>query len=996
MASTKIKGHRIEDKSIEDKHLKDGLKFKEGGRVVLNFPTHSNAADLSIEEKNILTQHGNADNLHYHTGGGGGPEGIYTNEERDAQLLKLNLMVNSARYKIDKSVRDTLDTDDSVDYGLLSAPAPLCTVYSDNPAISGVLPPEKEYTYAVVYTNKYGATNITASSTVKTSTGLNNAVSLLLQNVPVTNTGFEIYRTEEEVATVVGEFDSYNKFINDQYLRFNLDYGDKTSGMSSLRFIVKGNDATREYNSYADMLLGSNKYFSPKGENISTIVSKPVPYEYIIFNMNKVKSMARLDVIWGPEPNLVPQDYELYYTDDPDTIYGFNVTWKKLDFINKKVDYRNNELNISTDGIITENTITNNSRCENVFIFDKTRDIMALKIVVTRTLNDVRLFALRGMSEPQGDNTRLMYKLDAPISLSEYKSLSFDIKSNGDNKKLVLALSNSKDSDINTSTITTIVNSNNTTSYNVGYPYTMCRAYINQAWANSYDKYDKMRIGIRAVPNQYIEFDNVFMIIGSTYNGSTFSPKPIVNIPITFDGKYEYNAIAPSDGLIWSDWFDCPWSSSTYTHYSSSKIFTTSLFLKSGKLCCYGSGTSYYQKSAVGMEDVPYIGDMGMSGMGSGSFVQQLQVAKSSSPRVDVKANYTYSADDYNVWQRHIVAIPKCPEEARYDTLTIMAMDGITTGQTFYVDNVKATRKEEIKTGVTPIGSKGFTNIPNIILDNSTIAESQTYPAQLAPQCIGLSFNEIKVIDSLKIMYGVAAYRGTQYSIQYTDALDADINDLYTDEKWKEVTRLSVGDVGAPSPFTGQVIGSMVYNNNLYAHMVNHSFDPVSAKAIRVVVFSVNNSEVPLRCSRIAAYNYCESGEFNLIYKHNTKVSENHVFTDDGKPSQTIKPSDINTTGSNGVAYDRFLNVVKLVDGVNEGTVYFKPIKMPLYKHILTTAQYTGDIKFYISNDGGLSFYPVALEKLHSFSSQSESLTAKAVMRGKNASINALAYLYTL
>ena len=69
---------------------------------------------------------------------------------------------------------------------------------------------------------------------------------------------------------------------------------------------------------------------------------------------------------------------------------------------------------------------------------------------------------------------------------------------------------------------------------------------------------------------------------------------------------------------------------------------------------------------------------------------------------------------------------------------------------------------------------------------------------------------------------------------------------------------------------------------------------------------------------------------------------------------------------------------------------------MPLYRHILMTAQYTGDVTFYVSNDTGTTFHKVPLEKLLSFTSQSETLTVKAVLRGSGAAVNAIAFLYTL
>ena len=54
--STKIKGKRIAPHTLTKEHFVEGIKFNEGEDIVLNFPTHDNSSDLSLEQKQILTQ----------------------------------------------------------------------------------------------------------------------------------------------------------------------------------------------------------------------------------------------------------------------------------------------------------------------------------------------------------------------------------------------------------------------------------------------------------------------------------------------------------------------------------------------------------------------------------------------------------------------------------------------------------------------------------------------------------------------------------------------------------------------------------------------------------------------------------------------------------------------------------------------------------------------------------------------------------------------------
>jgi hypothetical protein len=139
-----------------------------------------------------------------------------------------------------------------------------------------------------------------------------------------------------------------------------------------------------------------------------------------------------------------------------------------------------------------------------------------------------------------------------------------------------------------------------------------------------------------------------------------------------------------------------------------------------------------------------------------------------------------------------------------------------------------------------------------------------------------------------------------------------------------------------------------------------------------------------------------DMGELKLIYEKNSTVNPGDYLIDDGKPTGTGAPSPLNTTGSYNVYYDSALGLVRVIDPTKQGVIHLRQLDLGLYIHLLMTAQTTGTVNFYVSNDTGLIYQKVSLDQLYDFATQSTSLRIKITLDSADATLNAMALLYSL
>lgn len=992
MGVTQLKGHRIGEKQIEQKHLHDSFILPED-RLKLNYPTHDNVGDLTAAQKNTLTQMGNGDSLHYHTGGGGGPQGIYTNAERDVQLLKLSMLVNATKWGMDKSVKDLFDDDASIYYGLRNAISPTLVNITDDPSIGGLLPANTSYTYGVAFKTLYGETAVSNTTVITTGSGTNNAIKISIDEAPVGNKGMKLFRSTGDVEQVIVENENITEWNNPYNLDVSLNGTDKTAGLSSFKVSTKGftNANGGVIRNSSNIAYGVGRRVLNDGQQLSTQILKNPPFEYLIQINNKAVA-ARLDIIWDSNPSQIPLSYEVYYTTDYIPTDITSVNWNKFERLSKFRTAFNVPLSISTDGDIVDNyKITSNTRSQNIFSFKAVANITAIKIKVINVqskcqLNDVRLF-----TETNSTNLSIFKDFNGPQDFRAFKTLKLDMKSNARHKdNLKIAFEKSTESI--GSTVADIPYSCTQAAVNLTGYSVRCRS--NQG--NSFNRYgyDRIRIQLNPEPNQYLRLENIYIHVdlqsGHIHSSAGYDITGVdtVVIPVTFNNGLSYYDGTPT-GAIYSDWIPVQFPNITFNSY----IVTFRVITGSLKWYSYEYTESYLTTTNGYEGDLKWNGYVPVnSNQFNYGYIQRIEVGKSNSQYMD----FDHFVDSVSEkWHRHYITLPTGEGTNDVKNLRLL-FNNITLDQDIFIDNVSLSRSDDtVKTLATITGSNGCLTPTNVKLnDNSTFVSDLT-PTNAAPKNIMFEYSATQQINKLLMFFGSPTTAGKSYAIQYTTDLTANVNDAVGDTKWLPVSGIIIGEPGIPQEFTGTILENVIYDNNIWANHITHKFDTIECRKIRILFFSTIGDLI-LRVSNIKIMTAADMGELKLIYEKNTLVSPGDSILDDGKPTGAVIPSALNTTGSYNIYYDSSLGLIRVIDPTKQGVIHFKQLDLGLYIHLLMTAQTTGNVNFYVSNDTGLIYNKITLDQLYDFTAQSKSLRMKVTLDSADATLNAIALLYSL
>ena len=989
MAISKIKGHRIEDKSIEQKHLHDNFNLPES-RLVLNHPTHTNVGDLTEDQKNILTQRGNADILHYHTGGGGGPNGIYTNEERDVQILKLSMLINSTKHGMDKSVKDLFDDDASVYYGIRAAKSPVLVNITDDQSIGGLLLPNTSYTYGLAYKTLYGETDMINTSSITTLNGANNAVQLNYEDAPPENTGVKVFRSTGNVPKMIVENETVSEWQNPYNFDTDISSTDKTSGLGSYRVSVPGQifNGLPSYGG-ANIAYGIGKRLLNDGQQLNVVVDKNAPFEYLIQIHNKAV-VSSMDIVWDSNPANIPIDYEVYYTTDTVPTDVSKLTWKKFERLQKFYSMNSVQLSKSTDGAITGNyQITGNTRSLNAFTFKAVSEITAIRVIVKTLMSKCKLTDLRLMTKTNATGCLISKDFSGPQDFRDYKSLCLDVKSNlqhKDNLRVGFLPS--------TEVVGSIV-----TDWN--YPGTDTQNLTGKiirhnirATPGTRFGYDRIRIQLRPDPSQYLRIENIYIMLEtrSLDNNNTGSDADVqsVLVPVTFNGGLPYFDGTPT-GDIYSDWCYINFPNYTFNAYKVTfKVVTGSLRRLNVSTSDYYTAPSDVNsgyESALLWNNI-----INFTPVWDYSFVSQIQVGKSNAQYMDLDYFDTTVCEK---WHRHYVPMPTGLGAQDIRKL-VLYFNNITADQDVFMDNIRLTRANDAAASATMRAASGCLNEANVKKNDNTFYSSDLTPTNVVPKSLMVEYATPQNINKLLLLFGERVSAGKNYALQYSIDNTANANDVFDSPKWTLMTNIIIGEEGIPQEFTGTIVNGIIYNNTVWGSHITHKFSPITCTKIRMVVFSTIG-DMPLKIMNVRTLTADDTGTMSLIYDRSTPVLLGQKFIDDGKPTQGIYPLQFNQTGSFNVIYDNTSRVMRLIDPSQNGVLHLKEIDFgELFMHVILTAQYTGDCKFYISNNHGASYVLVDLDKLYSYMTQSENIRIKIELKSSDAMVSAVALLYSL
>lgn len=993
MSISQIKGYRIANGQITPDHLSSDFKLKEN-QLNLNYPTHDNSGDLTVEEKNTLTAMGNADKLHYHLGGGGGVQGIYTNEERDVQLLKLSMLVNSTKYGMDKSVKDMFKDDSSIYYGVKTAIAPNLVLHNADAEYPGVLNPNSDYSYALVYKTLYGKTNVINASSITTGGGTVNAVTIEAADVPPSNLGLEIYRCDGNVEKVIVDNENLSEWDNPFNLPISLDSSRKTSGLSSTKISLKGfgNGSSAQYVS-TNLALNVGKTVLSTSTQLNTVITKNPPINYYI-QINNRGNSNRIDLIWDKNPANIPLNYELYYTTEyVGSTTEVSVDWYPFNKLTKMKNMYNVPLSVSTDGTISEDftSITGNSKFSNIFLFETVQNISAIKIVVNKVPQNCNLIDLRLWTEENSSMKFITHDFKTGQNFSNYNTLKVDVKSNGNHRNVALNLLDSQD------TVT-----NPVTEYNAGTASTITnftgqtvRMRVGDNTTRNRLGYDRIRFSIRPLPNQNLRIENCFITLDTrghdhNINLADANSSQVV-IPITFNNGFNYYEGIPT-GPIWCDWAYAPFPNQTIGAYVVTFSVVTGSLLYIG----YEWAETYYTSQGQGMEAVgtwngatPTV----INPLYNYSYIEQLQIGQSNESSL-VLDNFNQAALER--WHRHYVPMPGGTYAQNVQKL-IVNFNNLVTDQDVLIDNISLSRTNDVVTeaSTTIAASKGCLNPANVKNTDNSYFQSDLPPTLSAPKIIMFDFGNPISINKLLMYSGFLDNTPSNYSIQAAVNNNANVDDAYSSPNWITIKSVSIGEPGIPLEFTGTISDGIIYNQNTWDTHVCHKFDPITTPRIRIVIFQTINAGV-VKISNIRIFTAEDLGDFKKIIDVSKPITDHQIFVDDGKPYTEDSPQQFNTTGSFNIYYDSINCLIKLIDTSQNGVLYLNEISLQLFVTIVLSAQTVGDVSFYGSIDGGSSFEPIIVDTMHTFLKQSKSLILKAVFASSDAALSALAFLYTL
>lgn len=983
--STKIKGHRIGDGAIGVHHLSPTIKIPESN-LGLSYRTHSNEADLTVAQKNTLTLAGNADALHYHTGGGGGPQGIYTNQERDAQLLKLAMMVNADVFGLDKAIVDNFKDDSIVYKGYAPAKAPVLENLCDDPAFPGSLQSDSEYTYGVSFKNHYGSTNVIKRSSVRTGTGFTNAIKLTINDIPEDNTGMSIYRTRGTTEMLLVD-ESEDKWDNGFGLIKEEFAQDKTSGVSAMAFGHQDSNGT-----YQKFVAYNMPIIPDVSQPLGTPITDNVPFEFYLSTTSRA-TIHGIEILWSSTPSYAPRNYEIYYTKDVQIADYETANWEKFENLTPKhVGFRTLD-NAATDGVVEESyRIVNNTKAENKFTVNPVEGITYIKIKVTAVDNLCKLTKVNIVDSEQSQR-RHFYLDTRGIDLTGFNTLKFDYKTYGNHIPFQVECSRSDEAVSAVNFMNYALTSGVCPEYKDSWQINRIFGQNMQAAMNNYNR---VRLTVRIPANTDVRLENMCLRVStntsSSYNSTSYygyELDPFYNIPITWGGKHYLEHFDSDIREISSDWVYIP-----RKNINSRNMEIVWRHVR-GKLYYHGNYGSLMVSTTeedLGKEDkVNFVPKNNQHYNNYALF--KIELGTTNSVSKNITSGYTHDK-----WHKGYMDIGSVTS---LDCLKFFTGSSTVSHGGLVLDNFSITRNKNLLNGtvnVTPTITTGG-NINDAITDAYGLSRSKRiewnqYATVANPQVACFAFDSPHTIGQINITCLNREKTPSNYVIQFSTEPTASVNDGIGSPKWINFTGVTIGEGSFDNGFEGSIRESRIVSNNVSNSTLAHRFHAADVLKVRIFVEGTIGGEIPL-IDNIEIYSAVDSEEMKLIYDFDTNMPTSYTLVDDGVSENNILPPELNTTGSCNIMWVKDKNMIEVIDKTTNGVVYTNVIPTDLFQDFMLTAQYLGDAEFEISFDNGASFVQAPLDEVCELPAQTDSIVIRVIL-GPKASLHAYAMLYSL
>lgn len=156
--------------------------------------------------------------------------------------------------------------------------------------------------------------------------------------------------------------------------------------------------------------------------------------------------------------------------------------------------------------------------------------------------------------------------------------------------------------------------------------------------------------------------------------------------------------------------------------------------------------------------------------------------------------------------------------------------------------------------------------------ENSWRSTDTVVPSVASPQAVAIKFNKPQTIFRVRWLANNDVYPQTpkNYEIQYATNPGAAVNDSPYSSNWASVTNMTNGTAGQEMT-NGFVSGNKVTNNlyNSANTVVSHTFDPVLAYGIRMVITDKNGGRVYVALRELEVYGNNSQNSFNVATSYN-------------------------------------------------------------------------------------------------------------------------------
>lgn len=999
---TRIKGHRIEEEAIEKKHIKNDVKFTENEDLTLNYPTHDNSNDLTFEQNQILTQGGNADSLHYHSGGAGGEAGILTRKEIDKTLMNLMLRLNSVETGLDNVILDQLDDIKDLDHGY-NAPFISNIETVDGTLLEESLLENQTYGYRLLTKINGSQTNTSNDFYINVDENHDYPNTLLTLELPVDNEGYQLFRKNANYKEYIVSFNDLLNLESPEEVEYDIIPSEYMTKSDFLRIKAKESNI-RTINSSENLFENSSNEPLNFGE-FDVGENYAGDNEYIALKSNsKINKIDEIVITFNTNELDIARDFKIQYTNESNPNLYDDFTWK--DFTNLK-----NNSESAIDFEVVGSSVINNEEYTVTLGFDTLRNITGIRLQVlykAEACYVTDIHATNLLARLENEIGTINKELITSFNVKDINSLEFKLRAEYNEWPYIDMYFKDEDEVYYPNSVTDLNNETNSWNYNIGNKIIRTTLDNVRAYTNIQEE-DRFVIKFRnGNPGTNITIKDLNIVVGNTADDG----KDIINknyqtfTELTFNGETE---ITTDEEYIYSD----PFKFNNFPVGGFDDIYHPIISFE-----IVGDGNLYFHSDSYNYTfwADPLITDTKDPG-NTGNFNSLYSNAAACT--MQIFNGRKYYRLEHTSFDKNTIDFRKTLME------NILNSNEITDFEVkeleFNIHNSKADNTIDIsdihfhdkKEIFSSSFMKEYIEVHNqeYLLNNwsTSYYGSGDYATNYDPIISTYLLSEPYLVDNLRLeLYSSQSYTPKDFIIQVTSSSSATLGDPLSSDLWENIQdphiiskiieqNLFKGNLDTENGFT---------NNNLFDLELDVGFNPVEIQGIRFVFYEAYEVSHEIRIQNVYLYEATNSNDvYELIKDVSVNQPETIQVRDNNLQSLgtfTLKDLPINETGTRNIWFNSNKKLLEKIDESQPGIIYTNIISTNgVYNFLMNVQSVTLDevndtVETYISNDGGETYTEVLdFEIINTMPSIGGDIKFKFILNG-DAKLNAYSLLYSL